>query len=347
MESKILNPKSKIAGMGWVTPLGNDLDEVWHRLMNGERGEVKEITSPHSKRTHHCIPVPPKQVEAIGKNPRLRRSSAISYFTAAAGLAALENAGIRMTPEIAERTAVVFAVSSGGVIYTRKFHEQIVQQGAGAASPLLFPETVYNAPASHLSALLGVTGASYTLVGDSSVGLSALKLAEQLLDTTEIDRCLVVGGEEVDWILCEAYREWRFIGREVPLAEGAAAIVLAREGAVELHCIHDGVPFFRKSGAPAAIEKVLADLTAHGGADCIVCSANGSFIDTAERAAIEKFYANTPAHFPKQALGEALGASALMQTIYGALALKKQSLNKVIVSTLGFNQQAAGLVLAL
>ena len=70
----------------------------------------------------------------------------------------------------AARLAVIFAVASGSVVYTRRFYEQVTKQGAKAASPMLFPETVYNAPASHLAALLGIDGATYTLVGDNSVG---------------------------------------------------------------------------------------------------------------------------------------------------------------------------------
>src|SRR5579862_8755839 len=137
----------KVAGMGWVTPLGAGLDGVWSRLEAGERPVAREITSPHSPKSHLAFTIPPKTVEAIGSNPRLRRSSAITYYSVAAALAALENAGITMTPEIADRTAVVFAACSGPVVYTRKFYETVVQQGANAASPLLFPETVYNAPA--------------------------------------------------------------------------------------------------------------------------------------------------------------------------------------------------------
>ena len=36
-QSKIQNPKSKILGMGWITPLGAGLDEVWSRLEAGEK----------------------------------------------------------------------------------------------------------------------------------------------------------------------------------------------------------------------------------------------------------------------------------------------------------------------
>jgi len=326
--------------MGWVTPLGTGLDEVWSRLQSGERAVTTTLTSPLSDRTHPGILVPPELVEAVGIKPRLRRSGAISYFTASAALAALENAGIKMSPEVAERTAIVFAIASGGVVYTRKFYETIVKEGAGAASPLLFPETVYNAPASHVAALLGITEMSYTLVGDSAVGIAALKFAEQLLETSDIDRCLVVGGEEIDWVLCEAYAEWRF---PFVLAEGAAAVVLGRTGNVALDAIHEGVPFFNRKDASGAILRACADLAKYGGADLAVGGANGSWLDANEQTALAEHFPGARMFLPKLAIGEALGAGALIQTVCGALALEKQRLKSVLVTCPGLNHQASGL----
>src|SRR5207244_11569325 len=160
-------------------------------------------------RDYYWCPVPAKFVSEAGRQPRLRRSGTVSLLGAAAGFDALADAGLKPALLTKERTAVVFAICSGGVVYTRRLYHEIATQGANAASPLLFPETVYNAAASHLAALLGVTGASYTLVGDQSVGIAALKFGEQLLETSDINNVVVVGGEEVDWILCEAYRSWR------------------------------------------------------------------------------------------------------------------------------------------
>ncbi len=330
---------ARIAGMGWVTPLGADLDLVWERLMRGDVAEIKPLTNPENGRAHESMPVPPKLVEALGRQPRLRRSSPISYFAVAAGLAALDHAGLKITPEMAARTSVVFAVSDGGVQYTRRFYEQIVKQGANSASPLLFPETVYNAPASHLAAQLGLDGASYTLVGDATVGLAALHFAGQLLATSDIDQCVVVGAEECDWVLCEAYRDWGFA--RTPLAEGAAALVVNRTGSLAL-VTHPGVTFFRQSRAAAALDRVLAELGKSGNAEYVVRSANGSFIDRAEAAALA---ANLPAAgelFLKRSLGEAPGASALLQTVAAAVAIEKKAAQTALVSVIGFNQQAGG-----
>lgn len=329
---------ARIAGMGWVTPLGVEFDETYQRILRGERPAVETLSAPVGGRAYPVLRVPPATVETLGRRPRLRRSSAITYFTAAAGLAALEHAGIEMTPEVAARTAIIFAVADGGVVYTRRFYETIVTQGAQAASPLLFPETVYNAPASHLAAVLGITGMTYTLVGDATVGLAALKYAEQLLASSAVEHCLVVGGEEIDWVLCEAYRESRLAG--ATLAEGGAALVVSREGPWELR-VHPGAPFFRRKEAGAALSRVLGEID--GNPRLVVASANGTWIDAVEETAIAAHFPAAEILRPKRSLGEAVGAGALMQCIVAALA--RESPGSAVVSCLGFNQQAAGAII--
>jgi Beta-ketoacyl synthase, N-terminal domain len=310
-----------IAGIGWITPLGADLDV----LRTGAVAETKPIPNPESGQALLARPVPPKLVEHLARNPRLRRSSPISYFGVAAAQAALAEAG----PPVA-RTALVFAVSDGGVIYTRRFYDQIVRQGANAASPLLFPETVYNAPASHLAAVLGIDEASYTLVGDQSVGLAALHFGAQLLALGQCDRVVVVGCEEIDWILCEAFHDWRLAS--TPLAEGAGAIVLEREGPLRLATV-PGVPFARRSQAPEA----LCETVGSWNATAIVSSANGTFADKAERSA---FAGEHTWVFPKKQLGEAPGASALWQVVHATHLVRSGTLQDALVSVVGFNQQA-------
>ena len=144
--------------------------------------------------------------------------------------------------------------------------------GRAAASPLLFPETVFNAPASHLAAILGITGASYTLVGDGAVGVLALQMAEDLMANPELDRCLVVGAEEADWLLCDAYRKWRLLRAAPPiepfaspprgmiLSEGAGAVLLAREGDRSLDAVHPGGNFARQPNSLGNWKAICGEL---------------------------------------------------------------------------------------
>src|SRR6266536_175078 len=176
-----------IAGMGWVTPLGSGVDSVWERLLHGHEALPTTISEKFSDRAYNVFRVPEATMEGFG-HPRLRRASVISRFAAAAGLDALRTADVKLDPQNAERTALIFAISNGGVIYTKRFYRDVVDAGAQSASPLLFPETVFNAPASHLAAILGVTGATYTLVGE---GAGAIVLARDGPFTIE---CAHPGG---------------------------------------------------------------------------------------------------------------------------------------------------------
>lgn len=352
-----------IAGMGWVTPLGSGVSNVWERLLNGDSAVAEQISSPLG----HDYPVFPVPAEATAKappHPRLRRSSTISRFAVVAGLDALENAKVKVDPAAAARMALIFAVSNGGVIYTKRFYHDIVESGAQAASPLLFPETVFNAPASHLAAILGITGASYTLVGDGAVGILALKMAEDLMQSDALDYCLVVGAEEADWLLCDAYRKWRLLRVAPPIepfqqpprgmipSEGAGAILVGRSGGVEIKQIASGTNFRKQRDAAECVRAVFSELCCTQ-PDVVVASANGTFIDEAERGAVSAHCPKAKVYAIKAALGESVGASSLWQTIGAAQALLTQQLPSIsereapfrsaLVSACGLNQQVAGL----
>ena len=371
----------RIGGMGWVTPLGSEVAPVWERLLMGEEAVAESVSSTLGARTYSAYRVPAAATGGAPAHPRLRRSSAISRFAAVAGLAALADAEVKIDQAMAARTAVIFAVSNGGVIYTKRFYHEVVESGAHAASPLLFPETVFNAPASHLAAILGVTGASYTLVGDGAVGLLALKMAEDLMQSPTLDRCLVVSAEEVDWLLCDAYQRWHLLRESPPIAtfdrhprgtilsEGAGAVVVDRTGPLRIDQACAGCNFEHQREAAGCVLHVFERLGVCDD-DIVVASANGTFIDAAEVDALRRRAPNARVYAPKAALGESVGASSLWQVICAAQALQTQQLpplanaredevnrggtrrsgerfTRAIVSGCGMNQQVAGLSLSL
>jgi 3-oxoacyl-(acyl-carrier-protein) synthase len=370
-----------IAGMGWVTPLGNGVDLVWDRLLDGDEASATAISETIGNRFYSAFRVPESALKGLA-HPRLRRASVISRFAAAAGLEALQAAGVKVDSQNAQRIALVFAISNGGVIYTKRFYRDVIDTGAQAASPLLFPETVFNAPASHLAAILGVTGVTYTVVGDGAVGLLAIKMAEDVMTDESLDYCLVVGTEEVDWLLCDAYWRWRLLRSAPPiepfnkqkrgmiLSEGAGAILLARDGPIVIEHAHPGGNYIKREGAQDILTRMLRDL-AQTEIDFVISSANGTFIDQVEQEALKQVVPNAFAYTAKPALGESVGASGLWQVILGAQGLRHRELPPVlhadlnnslrlsplrmrlpkayraIVLSSGVNQQVAGLRLAI
>ena len=370
-----------IAGMGWVTPLGNGVDAVWERLLRGDESSATPICEQFVDRSYSAFRVPESAVTGLA-HPRLRRASMISRFAAIAGLEALQAAGVKVDSQNAGRIALIFAISNGGVIYTKRFYRDVVETGAQSASPLLFPETVFNAPASHLAAILGVTGTTYTVVGDGAVGLLAIKMAEDVMMNKSLDYCLVVGTEEIDWLLCDAYRRWRLLRSAPPLepfakqkrgmilSEGAGAIVLAREGAITIERAHPGGCYGKRAEAEEILNRIVRDLS-QVEIDFVISSANGTFIDQAEQGAVKQVIPDAVTYTAKPALGESVGASGLWQVILGAQALccaelppvlhadpnssLRLSLSRMPVAAArralvlgsGVNQQVAGLRLAI
>ena len=371
-----------IAGMGWITPLGSGVDLVWERLLQGEEATAEKIAEQFGGQSYSVFRVPNSALANLPPHPRLRRASLISRFAAAAGLEALQAAGVKVDPHNVDRIALVFAISNGGVIYTKRFYRDIVEAGAQAASPLLFPETVFNAPASHLAAILGLTGTSYTLVGDSAVGLLAIRMAEDLMTNGALDYCLVVGAEEVDWLLCDAYRRWRLLRLTPPvelfsefsqgmmLSEGAGAILLARQSPITIEQTHAGGYFARRTDAEGILNRILRGL-AQTEIDFVISSANGTFIDQAESKALRQIIPDAIVYTAKPALGESVGAAGLWQVILGAQALRRGELplllhsnstiplrtpasrltlteaRHAIVLSCGVNQEVAGLRLSI
>jgi len=369
-----------IAGMGWVTPLGSGVDAVWEHLLNGDEARAEKIADKLGDQSYSVFRVPDSALASLAPHPRLRRASVISRFAAAAGLEALEDAGVKLGPQNAQRVALVFAIANGGVIYTKRFYRDIVESGAQSASPLFFPETVFNAPASHLAAILGITGATYTLVGDGAVGLLATKMATDLManDDDALDYCLVVGAEEVDWLLCDAYRKWRLLRLEPPvepfgevargtiLSEGAGAILLARDGAIKIESAHAGGRYRKRAEAEEMLKRILSELT-ETGTGLVIASANGTFVDKAEWRAVSQVMPDAIVYTAKPALGESVGAGGLWQIIVGSRALRdgklppllhvtskiplristsspvSASAPRAIVLSCGLNQQIAGL----
>ena len=368
----------RICGMGWVTPLGSGVDPVWQRLLQGDEAQPEHVKDQFDERPYNVFRVPDSALKALPPHPRLRRASAISRFAAIAGLEALNSAGIGIDSECAKRTALVFAISNGGVVYTKRFYRDIVESGAQSASPLLFPETVFNAPASHLAAILGITGATYTLVGDGAVGALAVRMAEDLMHSGDFDYCLVVGAEEVDWLLCDAYHKWRLARSHPPVepfdesprgtivGEGAGAILLAHEGPISIEKTDAGGYYANRKALDRVVRQTVSNLV-EVKIDIVISGANGTFIDGAEAGAILEYSPEALIYTAKPALGQSAGADSLWQIIVGAKALLTQELppllhtrsarslrvsparakldaaRHVLVLSCGVNQQVAGI----
>ncbi len=238
-----------------------------------------------------------------------------------------------MEPDALKRTALVFASSDGGVVYTRKFFAEIVERGEGAGSPLLFPETVYNAPASHIAARLGLECEVLTLVGDAAAGLSAVQTACELIAAGEAESCVIAAAQELDWITCEAYQA---LGPH-PGRQQLSLHLFRRSSRHRSHrktaCLrilatHPGYSYSTEAEADKKFETMLTELLQRASVDLFVSCASGTRFDLPERKCIAKHLPFVRILTPKSALGESFACSTLQQIITGVLALEESGRRK-------------------
>lgn len=337
-----------ITGLGWVTPLGRGLETVWTAIQNGVRPTPSPMVKPVGGSPAACLKVPAGCVDDAAALPRLRRSSAISHFAVAAATDAAADAGLDAA-QLA-RTALVFAASDGGVVYTRRFYSDLIERGEGAGSPLLFPETVYNAPASHIASRLGLENESLTLVGDAATGLAAVRTGCELLQTGDVEHCLVVAAQESDWVTWEAYARWHLIGDQgrgkALFSEGAAAVVLSRHGTgCEVARSHPGVSCTSERDASGRFDALLAEMLGAAVPALALSGASGTRLDAVELACLKKRAGSASMLHPKFTLGESMACSALQHVVAGSLALRNQMPGPILVTAAGFHRQISALLL--
>lgn len=330
-----------VRGCGAVSPAGWGIAAFREALAKGEPLETKPLIRPGWLRALPIRPVPPSPHRpGFMAHARLRRASAISQYAVAAALEAL-GSDLHKVSEGAVRLGVICCVLSGGVNYSSRFYSETLENPI-AASPLLFPETVFNAPASHVAALLGTTEINYTLVGDSGTFLLGLALAAEWLSDGQVDGCVVVGAEERDWLTVDAFHRFE---RKITLSDGAGALYLSRgverDSGVQLSGITDAHSFLQKRGRVRASRAMRAQLP-DSSPNHLLCDGTQqlSRLDAAEIASWADW--TGPRLSPKEVFGEGLAASGAWQCVAAIDALRENRYAAANVSVVGCNQQAIG-----
>ncbi len=324
-----------VIGQGAVSPAGVGVEALLHRE------PVAASAAPLSQpdRTWPVLRVDLKDTAFARwqREPRLRRASPITFFLVEAAEQAL--AGV--SPADRAETGIIVAFSAGCLVYSRRFFEGIVTQGQRTASPALFPETVFNSPISHVASVLGLNGAGYALIGDETAWVAALRTASVWLQKERVRQVLVLGAEEFDPVVLEAYRSARWLRRHSSAprflpSEGAAGILVRRAGSEDAPVIttaRDGSIYRTKKEAARAAKELIS-----ASDPTLPCypSAQHNWLGPVEKMATEGRAVVPTDEMPYP--GEAFTASAAWHTLRALSTLSARH-PRVLVPVWGLNHQ--------
>jgi 3-oxoacyl-(acyl-carrier-protein) synthase len=329
-----------VAGWGAVSPAGWNVAALRAALNQGEPLPVQTLERPGGEQPLRARLVPNPAVRpGFLAHPRLRRTSPITHYTAAAALEAV--AGLRTGWGRKFRLGLVVCQQAGCVHYSCRFFDETLKDPA-TASPLLFPETVYAAPASHVAALLENVSLACTLVGDPASFLQGTSLGVQWLEENRVDACLIIGAEETNWILADAL--WH-LERPAVITGGAGALCLCcnpeTSAGVELVAITAPHTYTARNSRMRAAQAMRRQLGESSPKE-LLCDGTGSSprADGPELAAWRDW--TGPRVSPKHILGEGLMASAAWQCVAACDAVADGRFAAANVSLVGSNQQAIG-----
>jgi 3-oxoacyl-[acyl-carrier-protein] synthase II len=235
-----------ITGIGVISPVGIGKEEFLFSLKKGRSGleEIKEFDTHFSRsqkggvvRSFH-----PKDFIAAGKIRRLDRAS---QFAIAASKLALADAQFSVTQENGTRVGVVLGSGFCGLSSSEEFHRGQVLKGFLDLNPMLFPNTVPNAPSSYVSIELGIQGVNSTLVQSFCTAEAAVIFACDQLKKRRADLVLTGGVDELSEFLFRGFSELHLLATDsgqgetscpydkrrngLVLGEGAGLLVLERE----------------------------------------------------------------------------------------------------------------------
>jgi 3-oxoacyl-[acyl-carrier-protein] synthase II len=171
-----------IKGIGIVCASGTGIKEFEQSIRN------KTVPSDYSQTDL-------KPLNSFINPSKIRRLDCFSKSALLSAYLALNDSGLE--PDSPERIGIVTGTGNGPLKTTFEFLDNIIEYGDESSSPLLFANSVHNAPASHISMNLGITGPCSTVTCFNNTVSNVLLTAQHWLDTGLVDFVLACCGDEM------------------------------------------------------------------------------------------------------------------------------------------------------
>jgi 3-oxoacyl-[acyl-carrier-protein] synthase II len=228
-----MNDRICITGIGIVSPIGIGKEEFLSSLKNGKSGieEIKEFDTgfSRSKKGGMVRSFYPKDFIPATKIRRLDRAS---QFAVAASKLALADAKFSVSQENSSRIGVVLGSGFCGLSSSEEFHRGQVLKEFLDLNPMLFPNTVPNAPSSYVSIELGIQGVNSTLVQSFCTAEAAIFFACDQLRKGKADVILTGGVDELSEFLFRGFSELHFLATDQGHGERSCPYDRKRNGLV-------------------------------------------------------------------------------------------------------------------
>ncbi|MDA0803293.1 MAG: beta-ketoacyl-[acyl-carrier-protein] synthase family protein [Planctomycetota bacterium] len=204
-------PRIVVTGMGWITPLGNDIDTVWNRMMASDSG-MAPITRFDARTfpTTFAAEVREPSIAPFVQDLSVHATAGLnSMFALGAAAQAWKMAGFAKTRPADARRVGLYLGAGEGVLDTINFFEtnmaswdaatqrcdgrRWIEAAAGRLSATKEIEQEPNMPLAHIARELGIKGPAFNCLTACAASTQAIGEAYSIIQRGDAD-VMVAGG---------------------------------------------------------------------------------------------------------------------------------------------------------
>lgn len=359
-----------VTGIGMLTPIGNDVASSWGNALEGKSGAalIEHFdTDDYSVKISTSV----KDFDATIYMDRkeARRLDLFIQYGLAAGIQAIQDAGLSEHPVDAHRYGISIGSGIGGINTIETTHSTLLKSGPRRVSPFFVPGSVINMIAGNLSIRFGFTGPNLAVVTACTTGTHNIGFGARMIQYGDAD-VMIVGGAEfaTSPITVAAFgtmkalsvrnddperasRPWDADRDGFVLGDGAGVLVLeeyerAKARGANIYCevagfgmssdaFHITSPTDEGVGGAASMANALADAGINT-EEVDYINAHGTSTplgDVSETKGIKQIFGDdtkVAISSSKSMIGHLLGAAGSVEAIFTILAIKHQVLPPTI-----------------
>ncbi len=185
-----------VTGVGLVSPVGVGTEETWSNVLAGKSGTAP-ITHFDTTGFSTTFAAEVKGFDPLQfiEKKELKKMGLFIQFALAATPFAMEQAGLKISPEIAERVGVYIGSGIGGFDVIEREHAAFMRGGPRKISPFFIPASIVNLASGFVSIRLGAKGPNSATCTACSSSAHAVGDSYRLIQRCDAD-VMVCGGAE-------------------------------------------------------------------------------------------------------------------------------------------------------
>jgi len=190
------NRRVVVTGIGLVSSLGIGTDANWEAICAGRSG-IGAITKFDSSQFTTRIAGEVKNFDPLRfiEKRDVKKMDVFIQYAIAASQFAMDDAGLRITPELGPRTGVFIASGIGGFTTIEREHKALLEGGPRKISPFFIPSAIINLAAGQVSIRYGAKGPNSATCTACSASAHAIGDAYEIIRRGAAD-VMIAGGSE-------------------------------------------------------------------------------------------------------------------------------------------------------